>query len=147
MLATNKARYWFYKVLSFVVYAIPLLVLFAVQKGNYIKSAGTSLSFFGYIIIFFLLIAFKDKVLDFAKKNIILSVSLVVFIISIVMRYLADELTWISGISLVGAVASMVIEPVSEVYKKRADKDVETGTYDLLSHKNAWRLAYGRLPI
>ncbi len=142
-MSTNKGRYRLYKLISFLVYVLPLVILFAVERDHYLKTAGTSLSFFGYIIVAFALIAFKDKLLGFAKNNAILTVSLIVFIISLIMRYLADELLLISGVSLFGALLSTIIEPVCEVFKKRADKDDEDGEVRLLTHKNAWRLAYG----
>lgn len=141
---TNKGRYWEYKAISFLIYIIPLLVLFALQPNHYVKSAGTSVSFFGYIILALIMIAFKDKFLEFVKKNAVLSVSLIIFITSLIMRYLADELMVISGVSLFGALLSTVVEPVADVYHARAEKEkIGEGTGEVLSHKNAWRLAYG----
>lgn len=140
---TNKARLRLYKILSFLVYVIPLAILFTVESGRYLKSSGNTLSFFGYIIVAFAIIAFKDKVLTFAKNNTILTVSIIIFVISLIMRYLADELLLISGVSLFGALLSTIIEPVCEVYRRRAERDEESGEQNLLSHKNAWRLAYG----
>lgn len=142
-MSTNKGRYRFYKLISFLVYVLPLAILFGIGHEQYLKTAGSSLSFFGYIIVAFVLIAFKDKLLGFAKHNTILTVSIIIFIVSLIMRYLADELLLISGVSLFGALLSTITEPVCEVYKKRADKDDEEGTVKLLTHKNAWRLAYG----
>lgn len=140
---TNRARFRLYRLLSFLVYVLPLAILFACESERYLKSTGSSLSFFGYILTAFALIAFKDKLLGFAKNNAILTVSLVIFAISLIMRYLADELLIISGISLSGALLSAVIEPVGEVYRRRAERDEESGNYQLLTHRNAWRLAYG----
>lgn len=140
---TNRARFRLYRFLSFLVYVLPLVILFACESERYLKSAGSSLSFFGYFLVAFALIAFKDKLLGFAKNNAVLTVSLVIFVISLVMRYLADELLIISGISLFGALLSAVIEPVGEVFAKRAERDEESGNCELLSHKKAWRIAYG----
>lgn len=141
---TNKGRYIEYKALSFFAYVLPLAILFAVENARYLKTAGTSLSFFGYVIIALVLVAFKDKLIEAGKKNVILSVSIGIFVVSAIMRYLADELLLISGISLLGAIMSTVIEPVADVYKARADKDkAGDGDGTTLSHKNAWRLAYG----
>lgn len=141
---TNKGRYFEYKVISFAMYVLPLLILFAVENTRYMKSAGTSISFFGYIIFALILVGFKDKILEVGKKNVILSVSLVIFIISAIMRYLADELLLISGVSLFGALISTIVEPVADVYKLRAAKDTAgDGDGSVLTHKNAWRLAYG----
>ena len=141
---TNKGRYIEYKALSFGMYVLPLLILFAVENTRYLKTAGTSLSFFGYVIMALILVAFKDKIVAMGKKNVILSVSIVIFVISAVMRYLADELLLISGVSLFGALMSTVVEPVADVYKARADRDkIGEGDGTTLSHKNAWRLAYG----
>lgn len=140
---TNKGRYLEYKAISFMIYLIPLAILFAVNYGSYIRSAGTSLSFFGYIIIALILIAFKDKFLEFAKKNVVLSVSLVIFIVSIIMQYLAQELMLISGVSLFGAFLSCVVEPVADVYHVRAEKEKAGDEVEVPTHKNAWRLAYG----
>lgn len=140
---TNRGRFYEYKAISFIIYLLPLIVLFSVNYGSYIRSAGTSLSFFGYIIIAMILIAFKDKFLEFAKKNVVLSVSLVVFIVSIVMQYLAQELMLISGVSLFGAFLSCIVEPVADVYHVRAEKEKAGEVVDVPTHKNAWRLAYG----
>lgn len=141
---SNRGRYLEYKALSFAVYILPLLILFAVENTHYLKSSGTSLSFFGYVIFALVLIAFKDKIVNLGKKNVVLSVSVVIFVVSAVMRYLADELLLISGVSLFGALLSTVIEPVADVYKVRADKDkAGEGDGTTVTHKNAWRLAYG----
>ena len=141
---TNKGRYIEYKALSFFAYVLPLVILFAIENTRYLKSAGTSLSFFGYVIIALILVAFKDKLIEAGKKNVILSVSIGIFVVSAVMRYLADELLLISGVSLLGAIMSTVIEPVADVFKARADKDkAGEGDGTTLSHKNAGRLAYG----
>lgn len=141
---TNKGRYLEYKALSFCAYVLPLLILFGVENTRYLKSAGTSLSFFGYIIFALIVVAFKNKIIDIGKKNVVLSLSLAIFIVSIIMRYLADELLLISGVSLFGALLSTIIEPVADVYRARADRD-KTGEGDgrTVTHKNAWRLAYG----
>lgn len=141
---TNKGRYIEYKFLSFMAYVLPLLILFAVENTRYLKTAGTQLSFFGYIIFALILVAFKDKIVAMGKKNVILSVSIVIFVISAIMKYLADELLIISGVSLFGALLSTILEPVADVYKIRADRDTAgQGDGTTLSHKNAWRLAYG----
>lgn len=133
-----------YKALSFAAYVLPLLILFGVENTRYLKAAGTSLSFFGYIIFALILVAFKDKIVDLGKKNVVLSISLVIFIVSAIMRYLADELLLISGVSLFGALMSTIIEPVADVYKVRADRDTRgEGDGSTVTHKNAWRLAYG----
>ena len=141
---TNKGRFYLYRLLSFLAYVMPLMILFACQSSHYLQNVGTSLSFFGYIIVALILIALKDKLLDFAKKNTILTVSLVLFVVSAVMRYLADELLLISGVSVFGALLATVIEPVADVYKKRSDEEAKNGkTMETITHKNAWRLAYG----
>ena len=141
---TNKGRYIEYKALSFAMYVIPLLILFGVENTRYLKTAGTSLSFFGYIIFALVLVAFKDKIVDIGKKNVVLSVSLVIFAVSAIMRYLADELLLISGVSLFGALMSTIIEPVADVYRARAERDKSgQGDGTTVTHKNAWRLAYG----
>ena len=141
---TNKGRYFEYKALSFAAYVLPLMVLFGAENAHYLKAAGTSLSFFGYILFALILVAFKDKIVNLGKKNVVLSVSIAIFAVSAIMRYLADELLLISGVSLFGALMSTVIEPVADVYKIRADRDTAgQGDGTTLSHKNAWRLAYG----
>ena len=141
---SNKGRYLEYKAMSFGVYVLPMLILFAVENTHYLKSTGTTLSFFGYVIVAFILVAFKDKLIEAGKKNVILSVSLVVFIVSAIMCYLSEELLLISGVSLLGALGSTVMEPVADVYKARADRDKDgTGDGTTVTHKNAWRLAYG----
>ena len=141
---TNRGRYILYKVISFLTYVLPLMVLFAVESSHYLRSTGTSLSFFGYIILILIFVALKDKLLEFAKKNTILTVSIALFVVSAVMRYLADELLLISGVSLFGALLATITEPVADVYKARAEEEKKEGkTLETITHKNAWRLAYG----
>lgn len=141
---TNKGRYYAYKAISFLLYILPLVILFGVEHNHYLKTLGTSLSFFGYVIIALILVALKDKLLEFAKHNTVLTISIVLFVVSLIMRYLADELLLISGVSVFGALLSTIVEPVAEVYKKRSDKEVSDGQIkETITHKNAWRLAYG----
>lgn len=141
---TNKSRYIFYKWLSFLIYIIPLVVLFIIKRDDYItESGGKTVSFFGYMVVIFVIVAFKDKVLTFAKKNTILTVSVIIFTIAWVMKYLANELLLISAISLIGSLISTIIEPVVVVYEARLEKERNGDNVNLLSHKNAWRLAYG----
>ena len=141
---TNKSRYIFYKWLSFLIYIIPLVVLFIIKRDDYItESGGKTVSFFGYMVVIFVIVAFKDKVLTFAKKNTILTVSVIIFTIAWVMKYLANELLLISAVSLIGSLISTIIEPVVVVYEARLEKERNGDNVNLLSHKNAWRLAYG----
>ena len=141
---TNKSRYIFYKWLSFLIYIIPLVVLFIIKRDDYItESGGKTVSFFGYMVVIFVIVAFKDKVLTFAKKNTILTVSVIIFTIAWVMKYLANELLLISAVSLIGSLISTIIEPVVVVYEAKLEKERNGDNVNLLSHKNAWRLAYG----
>ena len=141
---TNKSRYIFYKWLSFLIYIIPLVVLFIIKRDDYItESGGKTVSFFGYMVVIFVIVAFKDKVLTFAKKNTILTVSVIIFTIAWVMKYLANELLLISAVSLIGSLISTIIEPVVGVYEAKLEKERNGDNVNLLSHKNAWRLAYG----
>lgn len=141
---TNKSRYIFYKWLSFLIYIIPLAVLFIIKRDDYItESGGKTVSFFGYMVVIFVIVAFKDKVLTFAKKNTILTVSVIIFTIAWVMKYLANELLLISAVSLIGSLISTIIEPVVVVYEAKLEKERNGDNVNLLSHKNAWRLAYG----
>lgn len=141
---TNKARYLFYKWLSFLIYIVPLVILFAVKSGDYISDGGgKTMSFWGYLLIIFAVVAFKDKVLNFAKKNTILTVSIIIFAIAWIMKYLANELLLISFISLLGSLISTFIEPVVNIYEARVKKEREGEAVGLLAHRDAWRLAYG----
>ena len=147
---TNYLKAKLYQLYSYLIYIIPLVILVACNFSKYLKVPSYRLSLTGYLVLIFLLIGFKSKFADFAKKNTVLTVSLVIFVISLVMRYLADELLLLSTVSLIGAVLSSVIEPVTEVYLAHAYTDVERKIKSeerALPDKTAWKLAYGFLTV
>lgn len=146
----NLARYRAYKLLSFIAYILPLAILFAFNYNSYIRTPAKGIGFFGYILIIFILIGFKSKIQSFAKKNTVLTVSLIVFIVAFIMQFLAKELLMISGMSLAGCVLSAVVEPVADVYYslcyEHTTNDIRQRRrgVDTMPHGDAWRLAYGR---
>lgn len=147
---TNYLKAKLYQLYSYLIYIVPLVILVACNFSKYLKVPSYRLSLTGYMVLIFLLVGFKSKFADFAKKNTVLTVSLVIFVISLVMRYLADELLLLSTVSLIGAVLSSVIEPVTDVYLAHAYTDIERRIKSeerALPDKTAWKLAYGFLTV
>lgn len=149
----NLIRYKLHKLYSCLAYATPLGILFAINHKAYISIAdgsvqtGATIGFFGYILLGFMALGFKSKVLEFAKKNTLLSISIGVFIIAVVMEFLARQLMLISGASIIGAILSNFFEPVADVYYARCyehsgDKRIRKNTITLTA-KDAWKQAYG----
>lgn len=144
----NILRYRLYKLYSCLAYATPLGILFAVNSKAYISTPSRGISFFGYIIIVFIAIGFKSKIQEFAKKNTILTISAIAFIVALIMQYLAMQLLLISAVSMGGCVLSAIVEPVADVYYNRCYKHAtperrERVHEPTLLAKDAWKIAYG----
>ena len=148
MKLTNLGKFRLYKMYSFIAYLIPMLVLFLVEHEKYLSTPSYSFSFFGYAIVFLIIIAFKNVVLECLKKNLMLSLSLTLFIVSIITYYLADNLLLISFVSVIGSAFSFVVDKVADVYYANAYvcKDnngiKQKNPAQALSDKEAWKIAY-----
>lgn len=145
-MSKNFFRYLFYKLLEMIAYAIPLGVLFGVNYKSY--TGGANISFWAYIIALFVILGFKQRISEYAKKDVMVTVSLAVFIVAIIMRYIADQLLIISACTLLGCIISKIFTPVSNVYFRACRRRDQT-TKDLIKirtptipHKKAWSLGY-----
>jgi hypothetical protein len=146
----NVAKYRVYKAYSCLAYATPMATLFGLNSDVYLKDStgGTSIGFWGFVILVFVALAFKSKIMEFAKKNTILSISIIVFGVALIMQFIAGQLMLISAVSMGGAVASSVFEPVADYYYSIAYKQINEESRVRLNlapvtQREAWRQAYG----
>jgi hypothetical protein len=146
----NVAKYRLYKVYSCLAYATPMAILFGINSDMYLtdSTGGTSIGFWGFVIIIFTILAFKNRIMEFAKKNAVLSVSVTVFSISLLMQFIAGQLMLISAVSIAGGVLSSVVEPVADFYYAVAYKQINEESRVRLNlpsipQKEAWKQAYG----
>ena len=143
---TNGAKRRLYRFYAFLVYLTPMLVLFFVRIEKYTQTAG-AISFFGFIVIAFVVLFFKKQLLTFAEKDVLLSLAIVLLIFSIAAIFIAKELAWIAGTSIVGAILSKVVNIVGDVYENYEYKIVDgikkKNRDPALPDKEAWREAYG----
>nr|DAV17456.1 MAG TPA: hypothetical protein [Caudoviricetes sp.] len=114
---TNGAKCLFYKGVSFLAYGIPMAALFFANRAAYV-SEGASVGFFGYIIIAFLVVCFKNTVLEFIKTKTLLSVSVIIFAFSVLMLYLSKQMIMISTVSMIGSIFQSIFEAVADVYER-----------------------------
>jgi len=135
----NTTKYYCYKTLAAICYAAPLAVLFALNFEEYVSSPGAGISFFGYILLAFVLFGAKGKILACAQKNTMLTVCIVVFITALIMQYLATQLLLISGAGLLGCVISIPFDKTADEFGKERGKPN-------IAHKEGWRRAFGFPP-
>lgn len=143
---SNIGKYRLYKFLSFLAFTAPFIVVIGINFGSFIMFETTKITLYGYLAMIFLFVAFKDKLFDTAKKNPALTMSIVLFLTSYLMRSFANELMLLSLTGLLGSLLSAIIDPVSEVFfnecfemngtkRRRVQKDA-------ISHKEGWKRAY-----
>ncbi len=146
----NVAKYRLYKVYSCLAYATPMAILFGINSEAYLTdtTGGTSIGFWGFVMIIFTILAFKNRVMEFAKRNSVLSVSVTIFAVALVMQFIATQLMLISAVSIAGGVASAFVEPVADFYYSVAYKQLNEDSRVKLNlpsvpQKEAWKQAYG----
>jgi len=143
---TNRGKKLLYRFYAFLVYLIPMAVLFAVRIDHYLQVDG-AVGMFGFLIIIFVVLFFGEKMFEGAKKDPVLSVSIVLFVFSIAMHFLASEMLWITSVSIVGAVLSKLVNAVAEVYANYEYKVIDgikkKNRDPALPDKEAWDEAYG----
>ena len=146
MRLTNRGKSIVYRCLAFLVYVIPMTILFIANYKAYTNTAG-SVGFWGFVIIAFCILSFKNTIIECFKKRALTTFSIAILIIAIVMRFLADEIILIATISTVGSVLSSFIEVVADTYDnlsyKLIDGVKQRNTDQALSDKKAWAMAYG----
>ena len=118
MKLTNFGKSVLWKILAFFIYLIPMVALFWWNYDEY--TTDSRLSFFGIVIIGFVVIAFASTVEKIINYNVGLSVNAVIFIISIFAQFLGEQLCLISAVSFGGCVLSMLFGAVGNTYYRLA---------------------------
>lgn len=143
---TNRGKMWLYKLYSFLAYAIPMACLFVINREEY-SSGGNMFGFFGFVILFFVILSFKNSFLKLIRNKTLLTVSAITLIFSILMQYLADNMILISTVSLISASIQSVVEVVADTYEIHSWVEVNgvrrRNPAKALSDTEAWREAYG----
>lgn len=147
MKLTNGGMCRLYKFYTFLVYVIPMVVLFIIKKDDYIKD-GSRFGFWGIVVLMLCVIMFKNFCVEFFKKQRIMTVSVIIFIIGIFSEYLSSQLILIGLVSVIASAVSMAFSLVADVYEQHAFKTDEAGEKIInkniaISQKEAWREAYG----
>ena len=132
----NIVRCYCYRILATLLYIAPLAVLFGINIDAYLVSPSATLGFFGYLLAIIILFGAKDKILDCAQKDTMLTVFVIIFVIAFIMRFLADQLLLISFFGLLGCLASIVPSKVADEFQKEKGKHT-------LGYRTAWRRAFG----
>ena len=140
---TNKGKAFLFKIYAFLIYLVPMAVLFAVNYNEYDKDGG-AVGFWGIVVI----AAFKDYVIAFFKKQPLLTVSLAVFIVSIITAELADQLALISGIAVVASLLSSFVSVISDSFMNHAyivqpNGEKSLNTNEAIPTRQAVMEAYG----
>lgn len=145
---TNRGKMWLYKLYSFFAYALPMFGLFFVNRKEY-ASGGNMFGFFGFVILFFVILSFKNAFLRMIRNKTLLTVSAIVLVFSILMQYLAENMILISTVSLIAASVQSVIEVVADTYEVHSWVEVngirKRNPAKAISDKEAWKEAYGFL--
>ena len=143
---TNSGKCLLYKVLSFAVYALPMVLLFFLNMGEY-ASDGSVFGFFGYIILFFVILTFKNTFVELFKTRTLMCVSAVLLVFSVLMQYLADNMILICAVSFIGAVMQSLVSVVADVYDRYSyitiDGIKRRNLAKAIPDKQAWAEAYG----
>ncbi len=146
MKLTNGGMCRIYKLYTFLVYVIPMALLFAFKYESF-SSDGGIFGFWGIIVLILCVIMFKEFCASFFKKQPIISVSIVLLVIGVFADFLATYLTLIGIVSGVGGVLSCIFSVVADVYNAHAYKMVDgekvINKAVALSQKEAWKEAYG----
>lgn len=148
MKMTNNGKAWLYRFYAFLVYLVPMVVLFAVNYKEYDKDGG-AVGFWGIVVVAFVVLAFKNYILNLFKKQPITTVSIGVFVVALIMRNIAGQMLLISAVSAVAALLSSFVSVVADVYVEHSSKIVNAEKIKNhepgISDKQAWLEAYGYL--
>lgn len=146
MKLTNSGKCLIYRILSFLVYLIPMTILFIANIDTY-SSGGGIFGFWGFIVLAFVFISFKQNIIDIFKKQALLSVSGVFFIFSLVMRFLATEMLLITCVSFLASLIASFVFIVADTYElmsyKLVDGVKQKNLDKAVPDKKAWAMAYG----
>lgn len=114
MKLTNYGQSVMFKIYAFLVYLIPMTILFIFNMDNYTSDA--TFSFFGIVLLGFVAIAFCGTLKKIFNYNLGLSVSAVIFIVALMSKYLGEQMLLISGCSFLGSAFSLVFGSISNTY-------------------------------
>lgn len=146
MKLTNSGMSRLYKLYSFLIYVIPMIVLFIIKKDAF-SSDGGIFGFWGIIVLILCIIMFKDFCASFFKKQPILSVSIVLLVLGFFSEFLATYLTLIGVVSGVAGLLSSLVSVVADVYENHSYKIIDgekiINKRAAIPQKEAWREAYG----
>ncbi|MBQ3047050.1 MAG: hypothetical protein II988_06600 [Clostridia bacterium] len=146
MKLTNSGMCRLYKLYTFLIYVIPMTVLF-ITKHDAFSSQGGVFGFWGIIVLILCVLMFKEFVASFFKKQPIISVSIVLLVIGLFAEFLASYLSLIGIVSSAAGVASSAVSVVADVYSQHSYKTIDgekiINKGVALSQKEAWREAYG----
>lgn len=146
MKLTNGGMSRVYKLYSFLIYVIPMVVLFIIKKDAF-SSAGGVFGFWGIIVLILCIIMFKDFCASFFKKQPILSVSIVLLALGLFSEFLAEYLTLIGLVSGIAGLMSGLVSVVADTYENHSYRMVDgekvINKKVAISQKEAWREAYG----
>lgn len=143
---TNTGKWRVYKLLTFLAFSLPLLILFIVNVNEY-RQDSSVFGFWSIVIFALIVFALKEKVVEMWKKNSLLTFTAIWFIIEWLSYVLAKKAILIAGVAFVASLLSSVIEQVANVYYEHRYKLVD-GVKVLdrgegLSDKMAWGEAFG----
>lgn len=151
MKLTNRGKCLQYRLLAFFVYFIPMAILFAVNIGAYTTDKGKTIGFWGFIIVAFVILTFKNLIIDAFKKRTQITLSVAVLILSVIFKYISEELTLIAVVSLMASVLSSFVEVVADTYDS-ASYVIKDGvklknTATAIPDKQAWAISYGFIAV
>ena len=145
MRVTNGAMARVYKLYTFLVYALPMIALYA-WKHDEFATEGSAFGFWGIVVVFLLVIAFKNLIVDFFKKYSLLSISLGILFLGLFSEFLADNLLIIGVFSTVSSLFSLCVSVVADVYTEHAhimeNGEKKVNKAPAISQKEAWKEAY-----
>ena len=146
MKLTNSGKCKLYRLYAFIAYTIPMAVLFFVNYNAY-KQEGGAVGFWGFVLLGFVFLAFKEQILTLFKKRMLMSLSGTLFIFAILMQFIADQIILITGVSFAAGLLSSFISVVGDVYAERSYRMVDgekiKNTSPAIPDKQAWLEAYG----
>lgn len=143
---TNMGKSYIYRLLSWLAYCVPLIVLFIANRDAYIKTES-AVSFFGIVVIALGVIAFKSTVINAFKRSPLMTISVLLLLVGMFMNSIADQLSMIAVASLIGSCLHLTVDKVADVYAERAYKTVDgvrqRNFERAIPDRQAWREAYG----
>ena len=142
MKLTNMGQSVMFKIYAFLVYLLPMVVLFIANFDAY--TTDSKISFFGITLLIFVCIAFCNTLKKIINYNLGMTFSVIIFIIAIASKYLGEQLLLISGCSIIGSVLSLVFGAISNTYYRFAFIEDEQGrkrkdTSPAMPLKEAWK--------